>query len=606
MFLQPAPFCADRRAQTATAILRACCCAFALLITCGNAWGQQEPASAVGPMMKLFKSGRLPAERQGTVVEMICNRGNESDLRVILDRLLSKDGFPAELRRKSIDWLIDAAATRKVKPTGSLDAIKELMSEQDTALQVGAVRLASVWKLESFAPVFRQIATQSEGLKILQQAAIEGLVALGGDENLKALVELSNTPQPMAVRILAVSGLTQLDLTLASQQAAKAFVDATPEDQPQFLLNAFFDRQGGSDRLAEALQKVKLSIDIAKMALRYMYSIGRSDANLSNTLSEAAGIAADPPPPTQEEVAKMVEEVLAKGDAARGEEIFRRNELSCFRCHGISRAGGQVGPDLSAVGVSSPVDYIVNSILNPNLAVKELFVTRVYLLEGGRTVTGVVIDQNDDRVVLRDSQGKAVTISKVEIEDEAEGKSLMPQGLTKFLTHDEVIDLIKFVSELGKPGPYEIRKTPCIQRWRLLQKPPKELTESVPHLEHIRELVLGASADQWIAAYGKVSGQLPLKELISAETNKVLYLQGELQVNEAGAIAFKLTSSENCQVWLDDQPVTDPRQFTSTVAAGRHTLTVRVELGATVEPYLQVEIEKPADSSAQFEVVGGP
>ena len=35
----------------------------------------------VGPLMKLYRSGRLPTERQPTVVEMICSRGNEYDHR---------------------------------------------------------------------------------------------------------------------------------------------------------------------------------------------------------------------------------------------------------------------------------------------------------------------------------------------------------------------------------------------------------------------------------------------------------------------------------------------------------------------------------------------
>ena len=119
------------------------------------------------------------------------------------------------------------------------------------------------------------------------------------------------------------------------------------------MLNAFFDRKDGTDALAAAVKKQKLTVDVAKMSLRYMYSVGRSDAGLSGVLSEAAGVASDPTPPTQEEVAKLAEEVVAKGDAARGELIFRRAELSCTRCHGLNRGGGQIGPDLSAVGGSS-------------------------------------------------------------------------------------------------------------------------------------------------------------------------------------------------------------------------------------------------------------
>jgi putative heme-binding domain-containing protein len=123
--------------------------------------------------------------------------------------------------------------------------------------------------------------------------------------------------------------------------------------------------------------------------------------------------------------------VSSKGNAARGEAIFRRKDLNCMKCHSVSRAGGQVGPDLSALGGSSPVDYVVNSILNPNLAVKEQYVTRVFVLNNGKVLTGVVIDRDEVRVNLRDANGQAVTVPIADVEEEFEGKPLMPQGLTK-------------------------------------------------------------------------------------------------------------------------------------------------------------------------------
>ena len=113
---------------------------------------------------------------------------------------------------------------------------------------------------------------------------------------------------------------------------------------------------------------------------------------------KAAGIAADAPPPTPAEVAQIVQDVASKGDPARGEAIFRRQDLNCMKCHSVSRAGGQVGPELSAVGGSSPIDYVVNSILNPNLAVKEQYVTRVFVLSNGKVLTGVVIDRDEIRI----------------------------------------------------------------------------------------------------------------------------------------------------------------------------------------------------------------
>jgi len=561
--------------------------------------------SAVGPLMKLFESGRLPPERQGTVVEMICNRGNENDLRVVFDRVVKPDGFKKELRLQAMTWLSDAANTRKVKPAGDLETLSTLVGDPDKQLQQAAIQLASTWKVPSIAKSLQALATDPKTPPELQRAAISGLVSLGDGSSKDTLLKLSASDQPLAVRMQAAGGLVAIDLPTAATEAAAVLADATPQDAPDEMLDAFFNRKEGADRLAAALKTTKLSVDVAKTALRYMYAVGRSDAELSNVLSAAAGVATDPPPPTPEEVARLVMEVSAKGDPVRGEVVFRRKDVSCMRCHSVSRAGGQVGPDLSAVGGSSPTDYIVNSILNPNLAVKEQYVTKVFILSNGLVLTGVIIDRDDTRVRMRDVQGKEVIIPTADIDEEIEGKSLMPQGITKFLTHDELIDLARFISELGKPGPFAIRTTPSIQRWRVMKNPPKELTAEVPHMEHIRQFVLGSQPEQWLPAYARVGGVLPLHELRPGNKSIVLVLQGELQVNETGKVAFKVTSTENAQVWIDAEAFESQKEFELLLEQGKHTVTVRVEVADREAPELQIEVIKPTGSTAQLEIVGG-
>ncbi len=467
------------------------------------------------------------------------------------------------------------------------------------------MRLASAWKLEAVAPSLQAIALRKEVSSDLLDAALQGLESLGGESSKSTLLKLTGKELPLGTRMRAVAGLVGLDLDAACKQAGVVLSDSRANDNPNAMLNAFFERKGGTEKLAIALKEQKLPLDVAKKALRYMYSVGRSDAELSAVLSEAAGVATDPAPPTQEEVAKLAEEVMAKGDASRGEQIFRRTELSCFRCHALNRGGGQIGPDLSAVGVSSPTDYIVNSIMNPNLAVKEQYVTKVFVLDSGSIWTGVVLDRDDNRVVIRDAQGKSVTIPTADIEDEAEGKSLMPQGLTKFLTKEEVLDLAKFVSELGKPGPYAIRTKPCIQRWKVLSNPPKELAQDVPHLEQIREFILGSQPSQWASAYSMVSGKLPLDELASVAVAKTLFLQGELQVNEGGKVRIEFSTNAKFQAWMDDQPLASNNNVDIALEPGRHKLTLRVELQDLAKPEVMVEFSKPADSMIQFEVIGG-
>ncbi|MFO0917691.1 MAG: hypothetical protein U0872_05175 [Planctomycetaceae bacterium] len=432
-----------------------------------------------------------------------------------------------------------------------------------------------------------------------------GLVSLGDESSRQTLLTLSKSAPSIALRMQAVAGLVGFDLKIAAQQAAQVLAASSPQDDPGPLLDAFFNRKDGSAELAAALASVTIPTDVAKRALRTMYSVGRSDGGLSESLSRAAGIAADAPPPTQEEVIKLVAEVAAEGNPERGEIIFRRADISCLRCHSINRAGGQVGPDLSAVGGSSPLDYIANSILNPNLAVKEQYVTRVFELSDGKVYSGVVVDRDETRVRIRDAQGKTIIIPTADIDEETEGRSMMPQGLTKFLTHAELLDLIRFVSELGKPGDYGIQTTPRIQRWQRLVNPPSELTSSAPHLEHIRDLVLGSAPEAWSSVYGKVNGALPLAELNPQSGPMTVILRGELQINEPGPISFEITCREPFQAWVDSHPVAEPNRFEISLEPGRHFVIVRIELSGDPTGELRVNLSRPAGSNVQFEVIGG-
>lgn len=566
-----------------------------------------EPSSAVRPLIKLLQDNRLPAERLPAVVEMICKRGNEHDLSVILERVLHPDAFSSELREKAMTWLADAATTRKIKPASDLRALEKLVVGEAVGtqprLQEAAIRLASTWRDSSISPPLRALALDPNLKPELKRVALEGLVAIGDDISRETLVKLVEPEQPMWVRMRAAGGLAASDLKVAARAAARILADATPEDDSGGMISAFLDRKTGAQELAAEISDVSLEVDVAKRALRYMYSVGRSDAELSNVLSAAAHLVADAPPPTPEEIAKLAVEVLQNGDPERGESIFRRKDLNCLKCHSVSRAGGQVGPELSAVGGSSPVDYVLNSILNPNLAIKEQFVTRIFELSSGRVLTGVVVERDEVRVKIRDANAQIVSVPTADIENETEGKSLMPEGVTKFLTRDELVDLARFVSELGKPGPYAVRQSKTVQRWRCLRTPSAVLTDDVPHLEHIRQLLLASPPTDWEPSYGMVDGRLPLRDLPAA---RVLILQGEVVVNTGGAIRMRVETSATAHIWIDADARGVESDFEVMLAPGRHTITIRAERSSEPDnDHLRVELTTPDASPANFELVGG-
>jgi hypothetical protein len=138
----------------------------------------------------------------------------------------------------------------------------------------------------------------------------------------------------------------------------------------------------------------------------------------------------------------------------------------------------------------------------------------------------------------------------------------------------------------------------------VLKNPPRELTAEVPNVEIVRELVIDAPADAWTTVYGKVGGTLPLEE-IARERPAIVWLQGEIEVSQAGPIVVDVQSAEPLQLWIDAEPFEGQAKIEREFAAGKHTLTFRVEVSAGSHPELKVELLKPAGSPAQFVVVNG-
>ncbi len=57
----------------------------------------------------------------------------------------------------------------------------------------------------------------------------------------------------------------------------------------------------------------------------------------------------------------------------------------------LNKAGGHIGPDLGPIGASSPLDYIITSILDPSASIKEEYLTKVISTTRGQVVTGIIV-----------------------------------------------------------------------------------------------------------------------------------------------------------------------------------------------------------------------
>ena len=115
---------------------------------------------------------------------------------------------------------------------------------------------------------------------------------------------------------LAVAALARLDVDAAAQKAVTVLRGAAGGHQDLApMMAAFLNLQGGADKLAAVVTANHIPADAAKVALRAMYALGRTDAGLVAELSKAAGLDAEIMPLDKAATDALIADVAAKGDA---------------------------------------------------------------------------------------------------------------------------------------------------------------------------------------------------------------------------------------------------------------------------------------------------
>ena len=157
---------------------------------------------------------------------------------------------------------------------------------------------------------------------------------------------------------------------------------------------------------------------------------------------------------TPEFVAALVQEVRESGDAKHGGEVFRRAELACTACHSIADQGGKIGPPLDTLGSGQPVDFIIGATLEPQREIKESYEATQITAKDGRTALGYLVARDPQQTTLRDpATGTETKFANADIKEQKQLGSFMPAGLTDSLKREDLRDLFRYLSELGKPQP---------------------------------------------------------------------------------------------------------------------------------------------------------
>lgn len=168
------------------------------------------------------------------------------------------------------------------------------------------------------------------------------------------------------------------------------------------------------------------------------------DAVMQQQINQLFGKIIDPESEQRQEFTRL-KKILAegRGNADRGHDLYNKK---CANCHQLFGEGNKVGPPLDGYERGS-LNFWLNAIVAPSMEIREGFQSYLVLTDDGRSVTGMIADQDSKTVTLRNAENQVSVLSREQIESlRALPTSLMPNNLIGEMTDQEIRDLFTYLS----------------------------------------------------------------------------------------------------------------------------------------------------------------
>ncbi len=244
--------------------------------------------------------------------------------------------------------------------------------------------------------------------------------------------------QPLSCQIAALDVVRQTGRPDLAMQTLATWDSLRPAVRSQ-ALDLLLARKETISELLNQMSDGKVSPSVVSIdqRLRLLQSADEATRKLATDLFGGTVSA------NRKQVADQYAEALTIAASAQsGAKIF---EKSCSKCHRIDGVGHQVGPDISDTR-NRARDALLYDILDPNRRVDPQFTDYVMVTSDGRTFNGLLVSETMDAVVLRQPEAILQTVQRREIEElRSTNRSLMPEGIEKDVTVQQMADLLEFL-----------------------------------------------------------------------------------------------------------------------------------------------------------------
>jgi len=379
-------------------------------------------------------SGRGPAEALiAPLVATALGDDPVSGLQQLLDILA-----PAS-RTEVEDWQITSiAACIDALQRRSLDLAHLGKSDSSTAI------------LKRLEPIFTaaRAAAGDEVAPLATRLAAARLLGRGPDQADDDRAQLASWLAPQSdpeLQTAAIAALARLRTDDVPQLLLEQWPGAAPQLRAR-ILETLMSRAAWTENLVAALEEgVLTSADLDATAR------GRLSEHPQDGLRRRAiALLGAPTSQDREQVIARYQSVFElAGDPQRGAAVFKQR---CAACHQHQGIGTNVGAQLSAL-TNKSADFLVTAILDPNRAVEFKFMGYNVLMNDGRVLSGLIVDESAASLTIAKSDGTLDTVLRSEFERlSSTRRSFMPEGLEQDLNPQDLADVISFVQSAAAPA----------------------------------------------------------------------------------------------------------------------------------------------------------
>jgi putative heme-binding domain-containing protein len=325
----------------------------------------------------------------------------------------------------------------------------KLVNAQDENNVVAGIELCGSLRIETLQGNLIALAAERKGSERRREAALSALTAIDLKKHTVLLGQiLIDSSDAIALREKAANLLGEINQPQAQEELLKGLVSA-PERLALAIAIGLAGSRTGAEKLLEAVAIGKAS---ARLLQERPVELRLAGAKVPGWKERIAKLTRGLPPADQriQSLLKARHDgfLAAKTDSALGMKVY---EKSCGVCHQLANKGSKIGPQLDGIG-NRGLDRLLEDIIDPNRNVDQAFRATTLTLTNGQLVTGLVLREEGEVVVVADAQGKEVRVAKKMIEERTVSQlSPMPANLVEQIPEADFYNLMAYLLEQRPP-----------------------------------------------------------------------------------------------------------------------------------------------------------